>query len=233
MISLEKIGKLFTEHNKLPDAMLPNLILLFSGGFQDAYTYIVRDKVFANAQTGNVVLSSTYFMNGNWYEGFMRLFPIFSFILGIFIADIIRHRLSSSQNFHWKQGIVLFEMVIMIVVGFLPQSLNMLANCMISFACALQLQGFNKFQGNIFASTMCIGNLRSGVSAFSSYLRTKDIMEFKKMTVYFIVILAFAIGAGVGGNLSAYFGEKSIWLSAMLLAVCLLMLDIYRKENQR
>lgn len=31
-------------------------LLSFSGGLQDAYTYNMRDKVFANAQTGNVVL---------------------------------------------------------------------------------------------------------------------------------------------------------------------------------
>ena len=31
-------------------------VLAFSGGFQDAYTYNMRDHVFANAQTGNVVL---------------------------------------------------------------------------------------------------------------------------------------------------------------------------------
>ena len=31
-------------------------ILSLSGGLQDAYTYNVRGQVFANAQTGNVVL---------------------------------------------------------------------------------------------------------------------------------------------------------------------------------
>ena len=36
-------------------------LLSFSGGLQDAYTYNVRDGVFANAQTGNVVL-----MSQNW-----------------------------------------------------------------------------------------------------------------------------------------------------------------------
>jgi len=32
-------------------------LLSFSGGLQDAYTYNVRDGVFANAQTGKVVIS--------------------------------------------------------------------------------------------------------------------------------------------------------------------------------
>ena len=31
-------------------------VLAVSGGFMDAYSYICRDKVFANAQTGNILL---------------------------------------------------------------------------------------------------------------------------------------------------------------------------------
>ena len=41
-------------------------LLALSGGFQDAYTYNVRDHVFSNAQTGNMVLMSQYFMMGKW-----------------------------------------------------------------------------------------------------------------------------------------------------------------------
>ena len=36
-----------------------------SGGLQDAYTYIGRGKVFANAQTGNIVLMSQSLFEGD------------------------------------------------------------------------------------------------------------------------------------------------------------------------
>lgn len=32
------------------------MLLAVSGGFMDAYSYIERDQVFANAQTGNMLL---------------------------------------------------------------------------------------------------------------------------------------------------------------------------------
>ena len=32
------------------------ILLALSGGFMDAYSYIQRDQVFANAQTGNMLL---------------------------------------------------------------------------------------------------------------------------------------------------------------------------------
>ena len=39
-------------------------VLCISGGFQDAYTYNCRDAVFANAQTGNMVLLGQNFAMG-------------------------------------------------------------------------------------------------------------------------------------------------------------------------
>ena len=47
------------------------------------------------------------------------------------------------------------------------------ATIMVSFACAMQVQTFRKVGGYSYASTMCIGNLRSGTAALSVYCREK------------------------------------------------------------
>ena len=47
----------------MSETFINSAVLAVSGGFQDAYTYFTRDKVFSNAQTGNVVLMSQNFMN--------------------------------------------------------------------------------------------------------------------------------------------------------------------------
>ena len=46
----------------------------------------------------------------------------------------------------------------------------MLATVLVSFSCAMQVQTFRKVNGHSYASTMCIGNLRSGTAALSVYL---------------------------------------------------------------
>ena len=51
------------------EAFINSAFLAVSGGFQDAYTYFTRDGVFSNAQTGNVVLMSERFMNGEVKAG--------------------------------------------------------------------------------------------------------------------------------------------------------------------
>lgn len=40
----------------MSEALPTGIFLTLSGGFQDAYTYFCRGKVFANAQTGNIIM---------------------------------------------------------------------------------------------------------------------------------------------------------------------------------
>ncbi len=231
MINRNKIKNRITNQEQISNSLFLNLILAFSGGFQDAYTYIVRDKVFANAQTGNIVLMSTYLMEGHLARGLKYLFPLLSFVSGIFIADIVKSKYKNAKALHWRQGIVLAEIAIMIVVGFLPQNTNTLASCMISFSCALQLYSFQKVHKNPYASTMCIGNMKSGTTAFAAFLRSRDKQDLFKAFDYMAVVFTFACGAGIGGNFSQLFGEVTIWTSAVLLFVSFLIMDLDRKAG--
>ena len=42
------------------------IFLALSGGLMDAYSYLLRGQVFANAQTGNMLLLGVYASQGNW-----------------------------------------------------------------------------------------------------------------------------------------------------------------------
>ena len=41
---------------QMSESIRLGMLLAVSGGFMDAYSYIERDHVFANAQTGNMLL---------------------------------------------------------------------------------------------------------------------------------------------------------------------------------
>ena len=47
-------------HGQMSESFLTAVFLSLSGGLQDAYTYLFRGKVFANAQTGNIVLMAVH-----------------------------------------------------------------------------------------------------------------------------------------------------------------------------
>lgn len=209
---------------QMSEAFITSVFLALSGGFQDAYTYFMRDGVFSNAQTGNVVLMSQHFMMGEWSEGLRYLFPLLAFAVGVFVAERIQGSFKYARKLHWRQSVLLCEMAILVFVGFLPENLNMAATVLVSFSCAMQVQTFRKVGGYSYASTMCIGNLRSGTAAFSLYLREKRPEQIRQALYYFGIILFFAVGAGIGGNLSVRYGFHVIWISGGLLLISFLLM---------
>lgn len=211
---------------QMSESFLNSIFLALSGGFQDAYTYNARSEVFCNAQTGNVVLMSQHLMAGQWTEGLHYFFPIVFFALGVWAAEKMQANLKYAKKIHWRQGILLAEILILFIVGFLPVKYNMLANAMASFACAMQVQSFRKVNGYSYASTMCIGNLRSGTAALSRYIREKKAGQLEQAVYYFGIIFMFALGAGIGGNLSCRFGIHMIWVCCGLLIISFALMFI-------
>jgi len=131
----------------MSESFITAAFLSVSGGLQDAYTYIFRGKVFANAQTGNIVLLGQNLVDRNWRMCVHYAVPLLFFALGIAAAECIKQKFQNMQQFHWRQIVVLCEIFLLLIVGFLPIKLNLLANAMVSFSCAMQVQAFRKVNG--------------------------------------------------------------------------------------
>ena len=218
------------QRRQMSDAFATALFIILSGGLQDAYTYCCRGGVFANAQTGNIVLMGTRLFQGDFSGCVRYLIPILSFICGIFVAESIHARYKCAEKIHWRQIIILVEILILFGVGFLPQSWNAAANALVSFVCALQVQTFHKVRGHVYASTMCIGNLRSGTEALHAYFRTREKGALHKALTYFSVIVFFAAGAAAGSALTLALGQSAIWASCGLLTVSFGMMFLPANE---
>ena len=219
-------------HGQMSESFLTAALLSVSGGLQDAYTYISRGKVFANAQTGNIVLLSQCITAGNWNLTIQYLIPLLFFSLGVAAAELTRQKYQFSSRVHWRQIILITEILLLFIVGFFPESRNLLANATVSFSCAMQVQAFRKVNGYAFASTMCIGNIRSAMESLCAYIRTHNPEPLHKVFCYFGIIFMFAFGAGLGGYLLPRFGMHTIWFSCALLTFSFLLMFI-KEECQR
>ena len=71
----------------MSESFLTAAFLSISGGLQDAYTYICRGEVFANAQTGNIVLLSQSLVERKWSTVIHYLIPLGFFAMGIVVAE--------------------------------------------------------------------------------------------------------------------------------------------------
>ncbi|MBD9202827.1 MAG: DUF1275 domain-containing protein [Eubacterium ventriosum] len=208
------------------------ILLAFSGGFMDAYSYIQRDQVFANAQTGNMLLFGVNLSEGNLRGALHYFFPVFAFAIGIAIAELVRAK--ERDLLHWRQVAVLFEGIILVGVAFIPLDMNLIANSLTSFACGIQVESFRKIRGNGIATTMCIGNLRSGTQNLCNFIHKKDKEDFKKAVLYYGIIVCFVTGAVIGNFFIHMFHERAILCCSVILffAFFLMFID-YEKDDAR
>ena len=223
--------------SQMSESYFVGLVLAVVGGYIDAYTYLARGEVFANAQTGNLVLLGINFVSGNFMKAVSYLPPILAFIVGVVITEEVR-KFVNKGRLHWRQYIIILEIIVIAVVCFLPEGkadwidFNMVTNVMISFVCSLQVQCFRNIRGISCATTMCTGNLRSGTESFSKFLRLRDRKDFVDSLYYFGIILIFAVGAGLGGVLSARWGFKTIFISCVILLIANLTM-IEKRTTQK
>lgn len=203
-------------------------LLALAGGFLDAYTYLVRGGVFANAQTGNLVLLGVSLAEGRLERAVHYLIPVLAFAGGVVVAELLKRRgRRRDAGLHWRQTVLAAELLLLILVAFLPQQLNALANVLVSFICAMQVESFRKVNGNAFATTMCTGNLRSGTERLFLYFTTGEADHRHRAGQYYGIILCFVAGAALGALVSGWLGIRSVLAAGVfLLAAFLLMFRV-------
>ena len=92
-----------------------SLALAVVGGFLEAYTYVTRDGVFANAQTGNIARMGLNLAQGNVLLTLRYLIPVIAFMAGVTLSLQLR-RLRQD----WERIILLLEIVLLFLVGLIP-----------------------------------------------------------------------------------------------------------------
>ena len=121
------------------------------------------------------------------------------------------------------------------MAAFLPQRLNLAVNVLISLVCAMQVEAFRKIRGSAFATTMCTGNLRSGVEQLVIWRQTGDRGAARKARHYCAVILFFILGSALGALCTDMLGERALLLTCVpLLAVFAFMFvpEEFKRETK-
>lgn len=206
-------------------SMRTSVFLALSGGLMDAYSFLCRGKVFANAQTGNILLCSVHLVSGDFSKAFTYLLPIAAFSLGIALASLIHRRFPGGV---WVRPTLLLEALGLACTAFI--SYDAIANATISFVCGIQLEAFQRTAGCAAATTMCVGNSRLAVHFLMEYLYTRQRENLRKAGVYLCIIGAFILGAVLGDRLISAFAQKAILGSSAALLLCAWRWEPDRRE---
>ncbi len=197
------------------ERLATGLGLAVVGGFLDTYTYFTRGGVFANAQTGNLVLLGISAARGELYRAGQYLIPVLAFALGVVATEGLRARRSAGD---WQRTVLLLEAAILAVVGLLPPAFpDFVVNVTVSFLCSMQVNSFRLLEGMPYATTMCTGNLRSCAYHLGQRLFAGERAGTGKAARYLWVMLAFCAGAALGVPATQWAGGRAVWLCVLPL----------------
>lgn len=224
----EKDARQMQRAKQISESIELAIVLALCGGFMDVYSYVGRDGVFANAQTGNILLTGVSLSEGNFMAAGRYFFPVISFAAGIMLADLIHERFGSLV--HWRQVTVLLEAIILFGVSFMGSDLNLIANCLTSFACGMQVESFRKIHGKGFATTMCIGNLRNALQNVDDFIITHKRGFLENGLLYFGVIFTFVCGAVMGNWCYERLGLHAIAVTSAMFLLAFGMMFIDREK---
>ncbi len=208
-----------------PSESMPlGLMLAVVGGFLDAYTFSARGGVFSNAITGNIVLLGLNLANLDFFHAFRYFLSLFAFAFGVLIISLIQKRIKYITLIHWREIVLATEIVLIFVVGLIPEQYDTIANIIVPFTCAIQISTFRKVKGYACATTMCTGNLKVATESLFGFITSDDKKQLKKSVTYYIVIVFFLIGAVIGLVSCKFWDIHAVWLCCiMLLALFPLM----------
>ena len=195
------------------DGLAVGVLLTLAGGFLESYSFITRSEVLANCQSGNLVLTAMFAVQGKWALALRWFAPVVAFVIGVLLTEFVRDRMKAHGRVHWRQAALLVEIALIFATGFMPEGdLNVTATVLIALACAIQADAFKKLHGSPYATIMCTANLRSGLIHLYDWRGHGNDDAAIKARDYFLIILCFMAGA--------ILGTWSVWLLGGVGLLC-------------
>lgn len=216
-------------------SMVNALLMALVGGYLDIYTYLARGKVFANTQTGNLVLLGYNMAERNGKKVIYYILPIGFFMCGVALAEFIEHKWKEREKLRWLHITLGLEIIMLFVVMMIPNGdWNVVANTFVSFVCGLQVQTFRKVNGISYSTTMFTGNLKNAAERLSNYAITNENQALQSGKVYCAIIAMFILGAYIGDLLTSAFHMRAVGFVNILLVVVFILLSYEKSyENKK
>ena len=212
------MNKLLNTHH-VEEARLFAIVMTFCGGFLDAFTYIQCGHTLAAAQTGNIVFLAAALVNHNVIGIIDRCGAIILYVLGIIFAITFQAHIK-----YWRIFCLFPILIIGGFVGAMPENFpTYLSVGLVSFGLALLNTAFSKIEGLGYSSVFTTGNIKKSVVFGTEYIYHHRQQDLKIAVNYFIVVLAFTLGAISSAIIQPFFQMKTIWVAVAII----LLTDIF------
>jgi uncharacterized membrane protein YoaK (UPF0700 family) len=194
-------------------------LLAFAGGYMDAYSWITH-RVFANAQTANMLFMWIHAMEGAWAKALHYVPSLMAFVIGVVMACWLRrvagHRAAPIS--------LLVEIAFLVLVAILHNRLPGVAGTLgISFVAAMQAASFPRVEAWSYSSVMATTNLRQTIeSLFDATVGCADPRPFRRPKVFATILAAFGVGAAMGAYVTVQVPALTLGIPVTVLLIALL-----------
>ena len=201
-------------------AIVSTSLLTIAAGGMDAWVYLAHGHVFANAQSGNIVLMAIELAKGDFSGGANHLPSLVAFIAGLLISrvsgDALKHAKLNSRDVRLGA-----ECVLLVALALIAGSLSdHTVTACVGFIAGVQITSLSHIGAWSFNTGMTTGNLRAAVSALSRAVAgAKD--EWPHALAMAVLCIGFAIGALAGAWLTPRLGGMTLLPVAALVAAAI------------
>jgi uncharacterized membrane protein YoaK (UPF0700 family) len=210
------------------------LLLAAVGGFLDAYTFVGHGGVFANAQTGNIVIFGAAATTHRWHDAVLHLPAIAAFLLGVAVTELLALSRIRGLVKRPTRVVLISEILVLAILGAPPIGAStVLVTAAVAFVASLQVSTFHKVGDMPYSSTLTTTNLRNLVSGAFAWLAAHESHAGRDTLRLGGVITAFAAGAALGALATRHLGAQASWLAAgaLIAVLALIWSDTNRGER--
>jgi uncharacterized membrane protein YoaK (UPF0700 family) len=195
------------------------VMLAFTGGYIEVYAWIVH-RVFANAQSANLVFLWVYVTSGELDRALHYVPPILAFTVGVIVACWLRW----AAPLRAARISLLTEIMFLFIVAILHNRLPDLAGTLgISLVAAFQTVSFPRVEGWSYNSVMVTSNFRQTIEGlFAAFAGSTEAGSFRRPYVFGTICIAFGAGAAIGALVTETTRAYSLAIPVILLAIVLL-----------
>lgn len=209
------------------------MLLAVVGGFLDAYTF-VRHNVFANLQSGNVVLFCVEATARHWHRAILLLLPIVAFSIGVLLVEVLGLPRMEPRVRRPLRLVLTIQIALLTAIAALPDDApEQVTTVTVAFVAALQFSTFTTLRGAPYTTLAESGNLQKGIVAARTWLSAREPAAKRRAGQYATIIAAFAVGAVTGAILTRLVGAPAVGVAAGLLAGVLAMQIRETRQLQR
>jgi uncharacterized membrane protein YoaK (UPF0700 family) len=189
----------------------------------DAWVYMDHGHVFANAQTGNVVLFGIHVAAGDFTAATRHVPSIMAFILGLVSSRLTGAWLKKAR-LNSRNVRLTVECVLLVTLALIASRLpNGAVTACVGFIAAVQITSLSHIGDVTFNTGMTTGNLLGAFSAANAVLYDPASKKDRTRAIALgSVCLAFAAGAVLGGFFTLHFGDRTLFITASMVGLAAL-----------